>query len=220
MKNRWFKKKFKRFSLQHGYRSSYSVNSFQTNLEREQLLNDGLPAINSETGNVLPENIINNVVLTDEFNPLMRLDFEMKSSFSVLAEVRTDRTLSLSFDNSLLTEINGQEYTLGLGYRFKDVKFVTNIGGERTRLKGDLNIRADLSLRDNITIIRNLDIDNNQITAGQELWSIKLNADYALSRSLNAIFFYDHSFSQFKVSTAFPQTTINAGFTLRYNFGN
>ncbi|UOY07845.1 cell surface protein SprA [Muricauda sp. SCSIO 64092] len=220
MKNRWFKKKFKRFSLQHGYRSSYSVNSFQTNLEREQLLNDGLPAINSETGNILPENIINNVVLMDEFNPLMRLDFEMKSSFSVLAEVRTDRTLSLSFDNSLLTEINGKEYTLGLGYRFKDVKFVTNIGGERTRLKGDLNIRADLSLRDNITIIRNLDIDNNQITAGQELWSIKLNADYALSRSLNAIFFYDHSFSQFKVSTAFPQTTINAGFTLRYNFGN
>ena len=220
MKNRWFKKKFKRFSIQHGYRSAYSINSFQTNLEREQLLNDGLPAVNAETGNVLPTDIINNVVLTDEFNPLMRLDFEMKNSLSVLAEVRTDRTLSLSFDNSLLTEINGQEYTLGLGYRFKDVKFVTNIGGERTRLKGDLNIRADLSLRDNITIIRNLDIENNQITAGQELWSIKLNADYALSKSLNAIFFYDHSFSQFKVSTAFPQTTINAGFTLRYNFGN
>ena len=220
MKNRWFKKKFKRFSVQHGYRSSYSLNSFQTNLEREQLVNDGLAPVNAETGNVLPENIINNVVLNDEFNPLMRLDFEMKSSMSVLAEVRTDRVLSLSFDNSLLTEINGREYTLGLGYRFKDVKFVTNIGGERTRLKGDLNIRADLSLRDNITIIRNLDLDNNQITAGQELWSIKLNADYALSKNLNAIFFYDHSFSQFKVSTAFPQTTINAGFTLRYNFGN
>lgn len=220
MKNRWFKKKFKRFSLQHGYRSAYSINSFQTNLEREQLINDGLPAVNSETGNILPENIINNVVLTDEFNPLMRLDFEMKSSLSVLAEVRTDRTLSLSFDNSLLTEINGREYTLGLGYRFKDVKFVTNIGGERTRLKGDLNLKADLSLRDNITIIRNLDIENNQITAGQELWSIKFTADYALSKNLNALFFYDHSFSQFKVSTAFPQTTINAGFTLRYNFGN
>ncbi|MEM1338493.1 MAG: cell surface protein SprA [Bacteroidota bacterium] len=220
MKNKWFKKKFTRFSLQHGYRAAYSINSFQTNLEREQLLNDGLPAVNAETGNVLPENIINNVVLTDEFNPLMRLDFEMKNSLSVLAEVRTDRTLSLSFDNSLLTEINGQEYTLGLGYRIKDVKFVTNIGGERTRLKGDLNLKADLSLRDNITIIRNLDIDNNQITAGQELWSIKFTADYALSKNLNALFFYDHNFSQFKVSTAFPQTTINAGFTIRYNFGN
>lgn len=214
MKNRWFKKKFKRFSLSHGYRAAYSINSFQTNLERENTTTD------PDTGDLLPENIINNVVLNDEFNPLMRMDFEMKNSFSFVAEVRTDRMLSLSFDNNLLTEINGKEYTLGLGYRFKDVKFVTNIGGEKTRLKGDLNLKADLSLRDNITIIRNLDIDNNQITSGQQLMSIKFTADYALSKSLNALFFYDHSFSQFAVSTAFPQTTINAGFTIRYNFGN
>ncbi len=220
MKNRWFKKKFKRFSLTHGYRAAYSINSFQSNLTREQFLNEGLDPIDPETEDLLPENIIGNVVLNDEFSPLIRVDFEMKNSFSFLAEVRTDRTLSLSFDNNLMTEINGKEYTLGLGYRFKDVKFVTNIGGERTRLKGDLNLKADLSLRDNITIIRNLDIDNNQITSGQKLMSVKFTADYALSKSLNALFFYDHSFSQFAVSTAFPQTTINTGFTLRYNFGN
>ncbi|KPM31355.1 Protein involved in gliding motility SprA [Croceitalea dokdonensis DOKDO 023] len=220
MKNKWFKKKFKRFSVQHGYRSAYSINSFQTNLERNQLLKEGLPLVNVETGNVLPENIINNVILTDEFNPLVRLDFEMKNSLSVLAEVRTDRMFSMSFDNNLLTEMSGQEYRVGLGYRFKDVKFVANIGGEKTRLKGDLNLKADLSLRDNITIIRNLDIDSNQITAGQNLWAVKFTADYALSQNLNALFFYDHAFSQFKVSTAFPQTTINAGFTIRYNFGN
>jgi len=214
MRNKWFKKKFKRFSLSHGYRAAYSINSFQTNLELQNT------PIDPETENFLPVDIINNVVLTDQFNPLMRVDFEMKSSLSVLAEVRTDRALSLSFDNNLLTEINGKEYTLGLGYRFKDVKFVTNIGGEKQRLKGDLNLKADVTLRDNITIIRNLDIDNNQITSGQNLLSIKLSADYALSKNLNALFFYDHSFSQFAVSTAFPQTTINTGFTLRYNFGN
>ncbi|MEO0507903.1 MAG: cell surface protein SprA [Bacteroidota bacterium] len=214
MKNRWFKKKFKRFSLTHGYRAAYSINSFQTNLERENT------PFNPENDDILPENIINNIVLTDQFNPLMRVDFEMKNSLSFLAEVRTDRTLSLSFDNSLLTEINGKEYTLGLGYRFKDVKFVTNIGGEKTRFKGDLNLKADLSIRDNITIIRNLDIDNNQITSGQQLVSFKFTADYALSKNFNALFFYDHSFSEFAVSTAFPQTTINTGFTLRYNFGN
>ncbi len=214
MRNKWFKKKFKRFSLSHGYRAAYSINSFQTNLERQN------GTIDPENGDFLPQNIINNVVLTDQFNPLIRVDFEMKNSLSVLAEVRTDRALSLSFDNNLLTEINGKEYTLGLGYRFKDVKFVTNIGGNKTRLKGDLNLKADVTLRDNITIIRNLDIDNNQITSGQNLLSIKFTADYALSKSLNALFFYDHSFSQFAVSTAFPQTTINTGFTLRYNFGN
>jgi cell surface protein SprA len=220
MRNPWFKKKFKRFSLSHGYRSAYSINSFQTNLTRTQLINEGMEPINLETKDFLPVNIMNNVVLTDQFNPLMRVDFEMQNSLSVLAEIRTDRALSLSFDNSLMTEINGKEYTVGLGYRFKDVKFVTNIGGEQQRLKGDLNLKADVTLRDNITIIRNLDIDNNQITSGQNLMSVKFVADYALSKSLNALFFYDHSFSKFAVSTAFPQTSINTGFTLRYNFGN
>ena len=214
MKNKWFKKKFKRFSLSHGYRAAYSINSFQTNLEKEN------GKIDAETGDLLPDNIINNVVMTDMFNPLIRVDFEMQNSVSVLAEMRSDRMLSLSFDNNLLTENNGQEYTLGLGYRIKDVQVVTNIGGNKTRLKGDLNLKADVTLRDNITIIRNLDLDNNQITSGQNLLSIKFTADYALSKNLNALFFYDHSFSKFAVSTAFPQTTINTGFTLRYNFGN
>src|SRR5690606_30188423 len=179
MKNPWFKRKFKRFSLGHGYRAAYSINSFQTNLQRQN------GAINPEHGDLLPESLINNVVLTDQFNALLRMDIEMVNSFSFLAEVRTDRTLSLSFDNNLLTEINGKEYSLGLGYRFKDVNFVTNIGGEMTRLKGDLNLKADLSLRDNITIIRNLDINSNQITSGQQLMSLKFTADYALSQSLN-----------------------------------
>jgi cell surface protein SprA len=214
MKSNFFKKRFKRFSLQHGYRSSYSINSFQTNLEKQN------GTIDPETLDVLPDNIINNVVMVDGFNPLVRVDFEMKNSVSVLAEVRTDRALSLSFDNNLMTEINGTDYTVGLGYRIKDVKLVTNIGGNKTRLKGDLNLKADVTLRDNITIIRNLDIDNNQITSGQNLLSVNFTADYALSKQLNALFFYEHSFSQFAVSTAFPQTTINAGFTLRYNFGN
>tara|TARA_R110002051_G_scaffold66515_7_gene120437 strand:+ start:14219 stop:21325 length:7107 start_codon:yes stop_codon:yes gene_type:complete len=220
MKSKWFKKQFKRFSLSHGYRSAYSINSYQTNLEKVQLRNDGLPQVDAENGDLLSDLILNNVVLTDQFNPLVRVDFEMQNSVSVLAEVRTDRAMSLSFDNNLMTEINGKEYTVGLGYRFKDVKFVTNIGGNKTRLKGDLNLKADVTLRDNITIIRNLDIDNNQITSGQNLMSLKFTADYALSKNLNALFFYDHSFSKFAVSTAFPQTTINTGFTIRYNFGN
>ena len=220
MRIKSFKKRFKRFSLSHGYRSAYSINTFQTNLERSQLVNDGLPPINPETQDYLPENIINNVVLTDQFNPLIRVDFEMQSSLSVLAEIGTDRAYSFSFDNNLLTEIIGQDYTVGLGYRFKDVKFVTNIGGQKQRLKGDLNLKADFTLRDNLTIIRNLSLDNNQITAGQNLLSTKFTADYALSKNLNALFFFDYSFSQFAVSTAFPQTTINTGFTIRYNFGN
>ncbi len=47
---------------------------------------------------------------------LIRMDLEMMNSIKILADVQKDRALSLSFDNNLLTEINGNQYTLGLGY--------------------------------------------------------------------------------------------------------
>jgi len=87
-------------------------------------------------------------------------------------------------------------------------------------MKSDLNFKLDLSLRDNKTIIRFLDIENNQITAGQTIYGVNFIVDYALSKNLTALFYYDHTFSEFAISTAFPQTTIRSGFTLRYNFGN
>lgn len=214
MRINWFKEKFKRFSISHGYRASYNINSFQTNLERENT------TIDPETQDFLPENIMANVVLTDQFNPLVRLDFEMKNSMSIVAELQTMRALTMSFDNNLLTELDSKDYTIGLGYRFKDVNFVTNIGGDKVRFKGDLNLKLDATLKDNITIIRNLELNNNQITSGQNVFSLKFGADYALSKALEVAFFYDHSFSKFAVSTAFPQTTINTGFTFKYNFGN
>ena len=126
----------------------------------------------------------------------------------------------MSLDNNLITESLGDEYIFGIGYRVQDVRFRTNIGGKRVILKGDLNIKADISYRDNITVLRNLEYDNNQVTAGQRLMAIKITADYALTKNLTGLFFYDHNFSEFAISTAFPQTSIRSGFTIRYNFGN
>jgi len=47
----------------------------------------------------------------------------------VTAEVKKDRSLSLSFDNNLLTEIHGDEYIFGLGYRIKDLKIRSKLAG-------------------------------------------------------------------------------------------
>ena len=128
--------------------------------------------------------------------------------------------MPVSLDNSLVTESLGEELIVGLGYRIKNLPFKTSIGGRKRTLKGDLNIKADVSYRNNITVLNNIEIDNNQVTAGQTLWAIKLTADYALSSNITALFFYDHNFSKFAISSAFPQTSIRSGFTLRYNFGN
>jgi cell surface protein SprA len=216
MKLDWFKKRFKRFSLQHGYRASYTVNQFQTNLDYDP----NEPTAVDQAGNFKSEVFLSNVNLTEQFSPLIRIDFEMKNSVKILAELRKDRALSLSFANNLMTEIQGNEIVLGLGYRIKDLKIGTNFGGKKKILKSDLNFKIDLSRRDNKTIIRYLDIENNQTTAGQTIYGLQFSADYALSKNLTALFYYDHTFSEYAISTAFPQTTIRSGLTLRYNFGN
>jgi cell surface protein SprA len=55
-------------------------------------------------------------------------------------------------------------------------------------------MKADFSYRNNQTIVRYLDYDNNQLAGGQNIWSLKLTADYAFSKNLTAIFYYDHPF--------------------------
>lgn len=216
MKLEWFKKNFRRFSIQHGYRADYTVNQFETNLD----YNRNNPNEVDQSGNFKNRTLLSNVNLLERFSPLVKIDFEMQNSVRILAEVRKDRALSLSFANSLLTEIQGMEYIVGLGYRIRDLRIGTSFGGTQQVLRSDLNFKLDLSMRDNKTIIRYLDVENNQITAGQTIYGIQFTADYALSKNLTALVYYDHTFSEYAISTAFPQTTIRSGITLRYNFGN
>jgi len=218
MRYKFFKDNFKRFSIQHAYRASYTINSFRSNLDYNP---DVAQQDNSGFGNFYNKTIIANINLVEQFNPLIRLDFEMKNSFKILAEMKKDRSLSMSFDNNLLTEVQGHEYIIGLGYRFKDVIMSSKLADNPTGIiKSDLNVKIDFSYRNNKTIVRYLDYNNNQLGGGQNIWSAKLTADYSLSKNLTAIFFYDHSFSRPVISTSFPLTNIRAGFTMRYNFGN
>ena len=225
MKLKWFKKNFKRLSISHGYNAMYTINQFRSNLD----YNEGNPALNfsyqnpnvlDQSDNYKNEFLYSNINLMEQFSPLFKLDFEMKNSIKILAEVKKDRLLSLSFDNNLLTEIQGNEYIFGFGYRVKDLKIRSSLAGASQIIKSDLNMKLDLSIRNNKTIIRYLDLDNNQVTSGQTIWNFKYSADYDFSRNLTGIFYFDYSFSEYAISTAFPQTTIRSGFTMRYNFGN
>ncbi len=214
MKLKWFKKRFNSFTVSHGYKSSYTLASFTNNLQYSK------GAINPITSNYEPELLISTATLIDEFSPLIKIDMKMKNSFSLRGEIRKDRTLTLNFNNSTLTDIRGIEFIFGLGYVIKDVKFITKFTGSKKTFKGDINFRVDMSLRDNLTLIRNIENTNSQISGGQRLFSIKFTADYRLSRSLTTSFYYNHQTSKYAISTTFPRQAINAGFNLIYNLGN
>lgn len=216
MRYEFFKKTFKRFSLQNNYKASYTVNSFRSNFNYTNNPN-GL----DDSGNYFSPIIMSNVTLVEQFNPLVRIDFELKNSFKLLTQINRDRALSMSFDNNLLTEVHGFDYVVGLGYRIKDVVFSSKLADNPTGIiKSDINIKADLTYRNSQTIVRYLDYDNNQLGGGQNIWTLNTTADYSLSKNLTIIFYYNHSFSKPVISTSFPLTNISSGFTFRYNFGN
>ena len=216
MRYKFFKDNFKRFSIQHAYKGTYTINAFRSNFEY-----DKNPIGTDVGGNYFNKVVVSNINLVEQFNPLVRFDLEMKNSVKILAEMKKDRSMSLSFDNNLLTEVKGLEYIVGLGYRIKDVIFSSKLADNPTGIiKSDINLKLDASYRNTKTIVRYLDYDNNQLAGGQNIWSVRLTGDYSFSKNLTVIFFYDHSFSKPVISTAFPTTNIRSGFTLRYNFGN
>ena len=218
MKFKWFKKHFRSFTLEHQYRSTYSIIGFNNNLlfDKETQFSNTNPI----TGDYLSEKLFTGINLIEEFSPLIKVDMRMRNSFSVSAQIKQDKALNLNMNNNTLTEIRGKEYIFGLGYRFKDIKLKMKTGNTTTTFKGDINLKADFSIRDNSTIIRSIDIDNNQITGGQKLVSFKLLADYALNKNLLASFFYDQNSSRFLISTTFPRKSVSAGISIRYTIGN
>ena len=215
MKYKWFKENFSSFSVTHGYKSSYTVSSFTNNLQFD-VTN---PNTTNAAGDFESRTLVSSATLVDEFSPLVRVDMKMKNSFSMRGELKRDRTLTMNFNNSTLTDIKGTEYIFGFGYVFKDVKMKTSFTGTTQTLKGDINLRADVSLRDNLTLIRSVNSDNDQISGGQKLFSIKFTADYRLNSNLTASFYYNHQTSRYAISTTFPRQSINAGFNFIYNLG-
>ncbi|MDH3321633.1 MAG: cell surface protein SprA, partial [Flavobacteriaceae bacterium] len=219
----WFKQNFRSFTLEHSYRSIYSLLSYTNNLNYDE--NNPYGESNKDiAGNFNPKKLYNGVNLIEEFSPLVKVDLKMKNSFSLRAAYNKDKSLNLNFNNNTITEISGNEVVVGLGYRIQNVKMQFKTGNSTTRFQGDINLKADLGIRDNLTVIRAFgitdDVNNDQVTGGQNLISFKFLADYSLNKNLLASFFFDYNKSKFAISTTFPRNSINGGISVRYIIGN
>ena len=205
-----FSKWFRTFTLKNSYRSNFNVASFQTNL----LYVPGGSAIDA-AGNYIPQRQIMVVTIQEAMRPLIGFDATLKNGLLAKIEHNRDRNLSLSLTNYQVTEARGKEYVFGTGYRFKNVKLPFRLGGAKPP-PSDLNIRVDFSLRENFTVIRLMEQEQNQITAGQRVFSIKTSADYVLNQRLNIRLFYERVVNTPLITTSFPSANTNMGISLRF----
>lgn len=204
-----FKKLFRTFSVKHSYRSTFNIGNYQTNLLYEpggNVLDAG--------GNFLPEREITTVTISEVMHPFINFDATLQNSLLAKFEYNRDRNLSLGLTNFQVTEVRGKEFVIGSGYRFKKVKFPFQIAGKTPQ--SDLNLRVDLSWRQNNTVIRKMEENQNQVTAGQDIISIKTSADYVIDQRLNVRAFYERVINKPVISTSFPSTNTNLGISLRF----
>jgi len=211
---RWVKNNFKNISMSHSYRSSYSVGSFISNLN---YISPSLQELNPDIygGNYIPEFQIDQVNITEQFAPFFKLDITMKNSMTTRIEYKKDRTISLNLSNSQITEVKGFEYVIGLGYRIQGVRLMFDGGGGQKQVDSDLDLRADISIRNNKTIIRRIEEETNQPTSGQSLITLKFSADYVVNNRVNLKLFYDQVVTDYVVSSSFPTSNTNIGVSFR-----
>ena len=224
-KNDFFKQYFKRFNLNHSYRSTLTSN-YVTNLNyREDA--DGLPTAldQSEFGNYISDRQFNVVSLSEQLSPLIGVDMTIKTEGEnepqIKVELKRDRNVAFGLTNFQITETKSQGLVVGFGYKFKDVPnpFIKTYGKLPVKMlkETDLVLRADLNIRDNRTIIRKMMERQNQVTAGQNLVSIKMSADLEISDKMTMRAFYDHQITSPYISTSFATSNIRSGVALRFN---
>lgn len=215
----FIKKIMKNFVISHGYQSTLNIAGFQSNYvynNHNPLLFINNPHYASErddNGNFISQYFLSSVSIVESFNPLIKFDMSFINSLTATFEIKSSRNVSLNFPNAQVTENNTFEVIVGAGYTIKELKMPFAFQGKQ--VIGNLNIRADIGVRDNATVIRKIKEDVQQVSAGQRSITIKVFAEYGLSKTIAVRLFVDQIISDPAVSTSYPTFNTNAGLSLR-----
>jgi cell surface protein SprA len=209
---------FSNFSLRHGYKSTLSMNSFNTALLFTDPLRIGYPSFRDTlTGNFVPYFLVPNITIQEAFEPLIEIDMTFTNQLQTRFEFRKSRQLSLSLIDYQLAENRSTEVTFGLNWRKKGLPLIKNIpfGKKGTKLDNDVTMRMDFSLRDDATANSKLDQGTAFGTGGQKVIRIAPAIDYVLNNKVSMRLYFEQNRTIPKISSAFPVTNTRAGVQVR-----
>ncbi|MDP4267825.1 MAG: cell surface protein SprA, partial [Bacteroidota bacterium] len=212
------KRYFKTVTLSHSYTSTYSIGGYTSDIAYKE--NFGIESARDINGNFVPKYDISQISISESFAPLLGIDVSWKNSLLTKFEIKRSRNLALSLVNSQLIEVYSNEYVIGAGYRFKDVKFALITRKKTKQMKSDLNLKLDIGIRDNRTTIRNVSDDVNTVSAGQLQLTLHSSADYVINERFTVRLFFDYTSQNPYVSLQFPNSQINSGISIRFTLAS
>ncbi len=212
-------KYFKTVSLTHSYKSTYSIGSYETNSDYYDDIDANDVRANltrDDDGDFISKYTINTVSINEQLSPLIGINMTWQNSLTTRFQYAKTRLLALSLTNQQITESRTQSFTVSAGYKFKDIPLKLSTAGGSKQITSDLNMRLDVTVRDNVTILRSLtESSSDQASSGTRKFVYGYTADYALSEKVNLQFYIDWNRSTPYVSSYYPSSEFAFGFSLR-----
>lgn len=220
----FIKQKFKFIRLNHVYTCFYQVNnysSFPNWLQAVGVIEDDLGYIRDVlSGNPVPSSPYNisSVGISEFFNPLFGVEGVLNNNMSINTRYNNARTLTLNMASYQIVESLQKEFVFGLGYRINEFNRLIGLTSKSSsQFNNDLNIKADFSHKTVEALLRKIQENYTQATSGTTIVTMKLSADYAMSRSLTLRAFYDRILNKPLISSsAYPTTNSNFGISLKF----
>ncbi len=215
----WFKKHFKSFNLNHAYRSTYSVGSYNTYQSFSRFMGNLGFVEDTQTGDPVPSAAfdIGTVSINEQFAPLFGVDMTFKNGITTKVEYKKTRILTLSMTANQIVETSSKDFVVGMGYKIVDLKLF-GAGKSKNKVSNDLNIQADISIRNQSALSRDIQEALAQPTSGNKATKFSLSADYTFSKLLTVRMYYDRQKNTPLVSSAsYPVTNSDFGFTLKFS---
>lgn len=234
-----FSELFQNFSISHSYKSTLTINRFNTGLDFLRTQNQG--ALNELNGNFYARLEIPEIVIQEGFSPLVSVEATLKNGMSLNLDYKRTRNLQFSLINNQLAETRNKEIVLGFGYlvRNLNIPFLTGkktgkpqrsqrvsgigltnagtTGPTQSSFQGnDLDINFNFRLTDDITYNHLLDQGIVEPTRGSYLLSVSPSAEYTLNQRLKLRLFFDYRRTEPATSAGFPRTDASGGLVVRF----
>ncbi|MBT8295013.1 MAG: cell surface protein SprA, partial [Gramella sp.] len=214
---------FQSFNISHSYVSTYSVTNYTNSL----LYEDGLTLDNNvedypfaftvnDNGDLIPVYVINQVVISERFSPLIGISVRTRSRMTASLEIKRERNIALNLSNAQVTETNNKDYVFTIGFTKANMKVPFRVQGRTVSLKNDLTFRLDFNVKDAKIIQRKID-ETNTITNGNISFQLRPNVSYVLNQRLNMKFYLERSINQPRVSNSFRRSTTAFGVQVRFS---
>ncbi|MCX8144328.1 MAG: cell surface protein SprA [Bacteroidia bacterium] len=223
----FLQKWFKTITLKHSYKSTYTIGGYTNNLLYDELNGYQFsrspvqnPIVNGiqTSQNFNPKYNIASVTIQEAFAPLIRVDFNfVKPGWQANFEIKKDKTVNLNLTGPQITETKGQEYVVGIGYRYPKLK-INKIKIQGKVLESDLNVKIDISYRKNLNVVRRVSDGVTLPTTGADIFSLRSSATYQITSNIALRIFYDWIKNIPQTSNTYPTSNTNAGFSLRISF--